>query len=92
MLKALRGLSTLPQKMVQNLQHAWQTSETVDSDYAGWANSEIGNCSTDYSANAHWQAAVTPNEQATLYKMGFTNQWNPLATGYGLPNYQWNQV
>ena len=31
-------------------------------------------------------------DNATADKESFVSLWNPIASSYGLPNYQWNQL
>jgi hypothetical protein len=92
-LSALPGASAFSPEMIQSLTSAWQASEQVDQDYANWANSEYENgCVPNDTSNTYYQEAVTPNQEATTDKQTFANLWNPIATKYGLPTYQWNQL
>jgi hypothetical protein len=96
LLSELSGLtdeSTLPPTMIQTLTMAWQASEQVDDDYSSWASAEYAQgCVPDDTSNPYFQAAGTPNTQATQYKQNFVNAWNPIATEYGLATYQWDQL
>jgi uncharacterized membrane protein len=92
-LSTLPNQSALPPSMIQYLNSAWQASQQVDQDYASWASDESSKgCSPNDTADPSYQAATQPNQQATLDKMAFASAWNPLATVYKLPTYQWNQL
>ncbi len=92
-LSALSGVSTLPATMIQDLTNAWQASAQVDDDYASWANDESSHgCTPNDTADPNYQAAATPNQQATQNKMAFAASWDPIATQYNLTAYQWNQL
>jgi len=92
-LSTLSGASTLPPTMMQDLTDAWQASAQVDDDYASWANDESSRgCTPNDTADPNYQAATTPNQQATQNKMAFAALWDPIATQYNLTAYQWNQL
>jgi hypothetical protein len=92
-LPTLPDESALPSQLIQTLTNAWEASEQVDEDYAGWASTEnSGGCSPGGTSNPYFQAAETPNNQATDYKQNVANIWNPIAQTYHLPTYQWNQL
>jgi len=92
-LEDLSGLSVLPAQMTQDLPGAWQASGQADQDFAGWANDEsTGVCKSDDTSDPHYQAATTPDGQATQYKTAFVDLWNPIATTYGLTTYQWENL
>ena len=92
-LSTLPGVTVLPPQMVQSLTSAWQASEQVDEDYASWASSEFANgCVPNSTSNTYYQDADIPNQEATTDKQTFANLWNPIATEYSLPTYQWNQL
>ena len=92
-LSTLSGASTLPPTMIQDLTDAWQASAQVDDDYASWANDESSSgCTPNDTADPNYQAATTPNQQATQNKMAFAALWDPIATQYNLTSYQWNQL
>jgi hypothetical protein len=91
-LSTLQGVSTLSVAMVQSLSSAWQASEQVDQDYASWASDESSGCTPNDTSNQYHQEALTPNQQATQAKMAFAAAWDPIATTYNLPTYQWNQL
>jgi len=72
---------------------AWQNSIKADQDFAQWAQDEVSNdCTTNAQSDPNAQAAVAPDDQATADKKAFVSPWNPIATQYGLPTYQWNQL
>ena len=92
-LGALPDASALPPQLLQSLTAAWQASVTADQDYAGWASDENSHgCRANDTADAHYQATVAPNQQATTDKTTFVGRWNPIATKYGLPTYQQDQL
>jgi hypothetical protein len=93
-LASLPGRSALPAPMLAALTSAWQNSIKADQDFALWARDEIsdGCTSNNQSSDPHAQAAAGPDAQATTGKQTFVGQWNPIATRYGLPAYQWNQL
>jgi hypothetical protein len=93
-LASLPGRSALPAPMLAALTSAWQNSIKADQDFAQWARDEIsdGCTSNNQSSDPHAQAAAGPDAQATTGKQTFVGQWNPIATRYGLPAYQWNQL
>ena len=87
------GRSALPAGMLATLTSAWQASITADQDYGQWAQDEAsGTCKKNDHANAHFQAANTPDNRATAQKVVFLRQWNPIASRYGLPTYSWYQI
>jgi len=96
LLSQLAGLparAALPASMLQDLTRAWQASTAADQDLSQWAQDESsGACTPDDHADPHFQAAVGPDNQATSAKQAFVSQWNPIASEYGLANYQWNQL
>jgi hypothetical protein len=92
-LASLPDRSALPAPMLQDLTNAWQASMQADRDFAAWTQDEISRgCSTDVQADPNYQAATTPDDQATHYKMAFVNLWTPIASQYGLPQYQYNEI
>jgi hypothetical protein len=92
-LAALTDRSALPASMLKDLTMAWEVSGEADQDFARWTQDEISRgCSTDYQADANYQDATVPDNQATAYKMAFAALWAPIANEYGLPSYQYNQI
>jgi hypothetical protein len=93
MLAALPGRSALPASMLQDLTLAWQASAEADQDFADWTQDEISRgCSTDDRSDPSYQAAMTPDNEATKYKKAFVALWTPIANEYGLPQYQYSQI
>jgi hypothetical protein len=85
--------SALPASMLQALTSAWQASMQADQDYAGWAQDEVSQgCVPNDHSDSNYQAAGGPDGQATTGKKAFVSSWNPIATQYGLPTYQWDQL
>ena len=92
-LTQLPDSSALPAQLIQDLTGAWQASQQADKDFAAWANDENTNgCTPNDSGDAGYQAANGPDNQATTDKQAFVSQWNPIASQYGLPTYQWNEI
>jgi hypothetical protein len=92
-LAILPGRSTLPASMLRDLSAAWNASSQADQDFVQWTKDEMsGSCSTDDQADANFQASTGPDDQATRYKKAFARQWAPIASEYGLPIYQYNQI
>jgi hypothetical protein len=92
-LTAMPGRAALPATLLSDLTQAWQASIAADQAYAEWANDMItqGCVANDTSDPGH-QATVTPNANATKYKTAFVGEWNPVATKYGLTQYQQGQL
>jgi hypothetical protein len=87
-LDSVPGLQSLPQPMITDLRTAWQSSASADSDFALWAQDQLGDgCSPDNQTDPNYVAANGPDLQATASKTAFVQLWNPLATSYGLPTY-----
>jgi len=92
-LASLPDRSALPAGMLQDLTTAWQASGQADSDFAAWTQDEISRgCSSDVQADPNYQAATGPDDQATRSKMAFASSWAPIASQYGLPHYQYNEI
>jgi hypothetical protein len=89
----LPGRSTLPAQMLQNLASAWQASVQADQDFAQWAQDEVSQgCVQNDHSDPNYQAAGVPDSEATTAKKAFVGFWDPIASEYGLPSYQWNQL
>jgi hypothetical protein len=92
-LASLPGHSVLSAAMIQALTGAWQASAAADQDLGKWAQDEVTRGCTPYDAtDANYVAAKGPDGQATTDKMAFVRQWNPVASQYGLTQYQWGQL
>ena len=92
-LAALPGRSTLPAPMIAALTKAWQASVQADRDFAAWAQDENSHgCHKNSTSDPHFRAATGPDNRATQYKKVFAASWTPIATQYGLPTYQWDQL
>jgi hypothetical protein len=79
--------------MLSDLTGAWQASQQVDQDYAQWADDENtqGCTSQDYT-DPSYQAAGSPNQEATSDKTAFVALWNPIAQKYGLSTYSQGEI
>lgn len=92
-LAQLQDASALPAQLIADLTGAWQSSYQADKDFAAWANDENANgCTPNDSSDPNFQAASGPDSHATTDKQAFAGMWNPIASQYGLQNYQWNQL
>jgi hypothetical protein len=92
-LNALQDSYVLPAQLLQDLSGAWQSSYQADQDFANWANDENSNgCTAHDTSDPNYQAATGPDNQATTDKQAFVNLWDPIASQYGLPAYQWNEL
>ena len=92
-LAGLPGRSALPAPMLQELTGAWQASAAVDTDLGRWAQDEAaGGCKPNDHADANYQAASTPDLQATNDKTAFVSMWNVVAAKYGLTRYETSQL
>ena len=92
-LAELPGRSALPAPMLQELTGAWQASAAVDTDLGRWAQDEAaGGCKPNDHADANYQAASTPDLQATNDKTAFVSMWNAIAAKYGLTRYETSQL
>jgi hypothetical protein len=86
-------LGALPNSaaLVQALQSAWQASLQSDSSYAAYAGDELSNfngCVSNDPNDSNAQSAAASDARATTAKTQFVGLWNPIATSYGLPQYQ----
>ena len=89
----LSGTSNLPPNLIANLTGAWKSSMKADQAYAQYAQDQLSNgCVKNDTSDPGYQAAIGPDGQATTYKQAFVGIWNPLATQYGLPTYQWYEL
>ena len=89
----LPGRSALLPNMLAALTNAWQNSIKADQHFAQWAQDEVSHgCTQNDQSDPNALAAVSPDNKATIDKKNFVSLWNPMATQYGLPTYQWNQL
>jgi hypothetical protein len=92
-LASLPDARALPAAMLSDLTGAWQASGEVDQDYAQWASDENSQgCSSQDYTDSSYEAAVSPNNQATTDKTAFVALWNPIAGKYGLPAYSQGEI
>ena len=85
--------AALPAPMLQALSSAWQASTQADQDFAQWAQDELSQgCVPNDHSDPNYQAASGPDSQATTAKEAFASRWDPIATQYGLPTYQWSEL
>jgi hypothetical protein len=92
-LGAMPGRSALPAALLSDLANAWQASISADQGFATWANDEATQgCVPSDTNDPGYQAATTPDNDATQDKTAFVAQWDPIATSYGLTTYQQNQL
>ncbi len=92
-LSSLTDAQSLPSAMLSDLTSAWQASEEVDQDYAQWAADENSQgCADQDYTDPSYEAANSPNEEATADKTAFVALWNPIAQKYGLPTYDQSEI
>jgi hypothetical protein len=92
-LATLPDRSALPAQVTQQLTSAWQASQQADRDYGAWTGDQISHgCKANDTSDANYQAAAGPDNQATTAKVAFVGRWDPIATSYGLPSYQWDEL
>ena len=92
-LDSMPGRSALPPALLSDLGSAWQASITADQAFATWANdAATQGCTPNDTSSSAYQATVTPDNEATQDKTAFVDQWNPIATSYGLTTYQQQQL
>jgi hypothetical protein len=92
-LASLNGRSALPANMLAALASAWRASAKADQDFARWAQDELSQgCTPNDQSDPNFQAAAGPDGRATAGKQTFASLWNPMATQYGLTNYNWDQL
>lgn len=92
-LAQLPGRTALSRAMLSDLSSAWRASAAADDDFARWAQDQVTNgCTLNDTSDPNFVAANGPDNQATTSKTAFVGLWNPMASGYGLPNYQQNQI
>lgn len=92
-LASMPGRGALPRALITDLTGAWQASTAADNDFARWAKDEIAKgCVPNDAGDPGFQAAATPDSEASTDKNAFVAQWNPLAARYGLPQYQADQI
>jgi hypothetical protein len=88
-LAELPGRSTLSPVMIADLNGAWQTSATLDTDLAKWAQDEVGDCKeADVDDDPNYTATLPLDSQATGDKTAFVKLWNPLGQKDALPTWQ----
>jgi hypothetical protein len=92
-LSSLPDAQSLPAAMLSDLTGAWQASQQVDQDYAQWAADEnTQGCTNQDYTDPSYEAAGSPNDQATSDKTAFVALWNPIARKYGLPTYDQGEI
>lgn len=92
-LGSMPGRSALPSQLLSDLTVAWKASIKADTDFAAWAQDQAsGSCRPNGQSDPNFQAANGPDQQATAAKKAFTNQWNPLASKYGLTSYEQSEL
>ena len=56
------------------------------------ADEAAGGCKPNDHADANYQAASTPDLEATNDKTAFVSMWNAIAAKYGLTRYETSQL
>jgi hypothetical protein len=70
------------------LMRALRVSLTIDTDYLKWAQEQQNSGCTVGTDSTYYQQATALNNQATDDKQKFVDTWNPIATQYGLTQFQ----
>lgn len=92
-LATLPDKSSLPAAMLHHLTLAWQESSQADQYYARWAHDAITGCRLgSYASDPYFKASAGPALKATADKEAFVSQWSSIASKYGLPTYQSDQI
>jgi hypothetical protein len=92
-LATLPDKSSLPAAMLHHLTLAWQESSQADQYYARWAHDAITGCRLgSYASDPNFRASAGPALKATADKEAFVSQWSSIASEYGLPTYQSDQI
>lgn len=92
-LATLPGGSSLPAGMLHHLTLAWQESSQADQYYARWAHHATTGCRPgSYASDPYFKASAGPALKATADKEAFVSQWSSIASKYGLPKYQSDQI
>lgn len=82
-------VSALPSgpDMITNLASALQSSVEADNDYIAWMNTVAAQGCPVPSSDPSFQAASNASQSATAAKQTFINEWDPIASRYGLTHY-----
>ncbi|MFE0462075.1 hypothetical protein ACFW1A_22785 [Kitasatospora sp. NPDC058965] len=81
------------QQLVDQLNQAWQASESADEAYAAWAGDAVAGCDPSKQGdNPHRQAGDTASGQASTAKKQAASLWNAIATQASLPNLTESQL
>jgi len=70
------------------LMRALRISLTIDNDYLKWAEQQQDSGCTVGTNSTYYQQATALNDQATSDKQMFVDTWDPVATKYGLTQFQ----
>ena len=70
------------------LMRALRVSLTIDNGYLKWAQEQQNSGCTVGTDSTYYQQATALNSQATDDKLKFVDTWNPIATQYGLTQFQ----
>jgi eukaryotic-like serine/threonine-protein kinase len=93
-LSHLTGRAALSAALVRDLTGDWSESNTQYTDLGRWADYAIyrGCVTREIGSNADLRDSYGPGDQATADKEAFTRLWDPVASKYALPTYQYWQL
>lgn len=74
------------------LMTALQISLSIDKDYLAWAKQQQNSGCTVGTGSTYYQTATNEDSQATADKMTFLATWNPIASQYGLEQFDASQI
>ncbi|PYC85363.1 hypothetical protein C7C46_06345 [Streptomyces tateyamensis] len=81
------------QQLVDQLNQAWQASQSADEAYAAWAGDAVGGCDpAKQGDNQHRKDGDTASGQASTAKKQAATLWNAIATQAALPSLSESQL
>jgi hypothetical protein len=83
------SMSQVPggERVLEGLRNAWTISLQIDRAFGQWSKVELQNgCSVSDSAIPSYHTTAILDPQSTAIKTRFVEEWNPIASQYGLPS------
>ena len=74
------------------LMSALQVSYTIDNDYLSWAHQQSDSGCTTGTNSTYYQNATAEDNTATNDKQAFLNDWDPIASQFGLEQFGAGQI
>jgi serine/threonine-protein kinase len=74
------------------LMTALQESLSIDNDYLAWAKQQAGSGCSVGTNSTYYQDASNADSQATADKQAFLGTWDPIASSYGLGQFDAGQI